>query len=90
MGIAFEMALVALRLADLSRSAAFLNCRPGLMREEPPANSAFWPPVECSAAAPSDVGALARSTFAVGNDSDVVVAMDSEAVRLEGHPLPAT
>ena len=33
---------------------------------------------------------LARSTFAVGNDSDVVVAMDSEAVRLEGHPLPAT
>jgi hypothetical protein len=33
---------------------------------------------------------LARSTFAVGNDSDVVVAMDSEAVRREGHPLPAT
>ena len=31
---------------------------------------------------------LARSTFAVGNE--VLVAMDSEAVCREGHPLPAT
>ncbi len=48
---------VRLIFSGISRSVAFLNCRLGLMREEPPANSAFWPPVECSAAAPSDVAA---------------------------------